>query len=96
MGRHLTITLKLMPLMFAVLLSTSVPAMAHPGGVYKNGCPINRRTAERHCHASNKKSADPNKPARAGDEGVLYNSRESSAHIDWYSASLGKKSCWHS
>lgn len=72
MRRHLTISLGVMLLVVAVLFSASSLAVAHPGGVDKNGCHINRRTAERHCHASNKKIVDPNKPARAGDDGVLY------------------------
>ncbi len=45
---------------------------SHSGGMDKNGCHVNSRTGERHCHNTNKKDFDPDEPPRPGDERVLY------------------------
>ena len=56
----------------AMCLIAPPPAPSHSGGMDKNGCHVNSRTRERHCHNTNKKDFDPDKPARPGDERVLY------------------------
>jgi hypothetical protein len=46
-----------MKALFAVILTALLagsivasPALAHGGGLDKNGCPTNRKTGDRHCH----------------------------------------------
>jgi micrococcal nuclease len=58
---------------FAIGSIFTVPAHAHPGGKDKDGCHVNSRTGERHCHAK-KREFDPNTPAHQDDEGVLHGS----------------------
>jgi endonuclease YncB( thermonuclease family) len=43
---------------------------AHPGGVDEDGCHIEAKTQQRHCHHAH--VVDPGKPAKPGDEGVFY------------------------
>ncbi len=62
----------LLAMTFALYLIAPPPAAAHSGGMDKDGCHVNSRTGERHCHNTNKKDFDPDKPARPGDERVLY------------------------
>lgn len=45
-------------------------SLAHPGGVDADGCHVESRTQQRHCHAP--KSIDTAKVPRPGDEGVLF------------------------
>ncbi|MGK8719021.1 YHYH domain-containing protein [Pseudomonas aeruginosa] len=47
----LTITLKILSLVIAAVLSlSSVAAFAHSGGTDSKGCHTNHKTGERHCH----------------------------------------------
>jgi endonuclease YncB( thermonuclease family) len=54
----------------AALLLASVELAAHPGGVDDDGCHVETKTQQRHCHETS--SIDPSKPAQPGDEGVFY------------------------
>ena len=54
-------------------------ANAHTGGVDECGCHVSTRSGERHCHPKRAKPScnervtfSPQRPPRAGDEGVLY------------------------
>jgi endonuclease YncB( thermonuclease family) len=51
-------------------LAINTSVHAHPGGVDEDGCHLDSKTHEHHCH--NKDAFDSTKPARAGDEGVLF------------------------
>ncbi len=53
-----------------VLCALTAQAQAHPGGVDEDGCHVEARTQQRHCHPQN--DVDPSRPARAGDEGVFF------------------------
>ncbi len=72
MRRITTVTAWLQGVMLAMGFVAAATAYAHSGGMDKNGCHVNSRTGERHCHNANKKDFDPDKPARPGDERVLY------------------------
>jgi micrococcal nuclease len=72
MRAHLTESRWLKAMALAIFFGAMSTAFAHPGGVDKNGCHVNRKSGERHCHARKQSAVDLSKPARAGDEGVLY------------------------
>ena len=60
----------------ACLLAVVVPAVAfaHPGGVDKDFCHLEKKTGIRHCHPVKKSSLkyDDQRPPLAGDEGVFF------------------------
>ena len=62
----------------AMVLSVSVTgAIAHPGGLDKNGCHTERKTGTRHCHREQSDSerlltCELESPPKAGDLGVFY------------------------
>lgn len=56
-----------------VVLATTLcvsSALSHPGGVDEDGCHVESRTQQRHCH--NQTKIDVSRPAQAGDEGALF------------------------
>jgi|SRR5882672_9367268 len=62
-------------LFLVATLALSARTDAHPGGVDKNGCHVEKATGKRHCHPERAEKPKPscNAPApKAGDEGVLF------------------------
>ena len=63
-------------LLIALCLTASA-AIAHPGGLSKNGCHNDRKEGARHCHperliTKSLSTCELKKPPNAGDEGVFY------------------------
>lgn len=59
------------------VLALPLVALAHPGGVDKNGCHKEASTGKQHCHsdraqANAKPRYDASRPPKAGDEAVFY------------------------
>jgi endonuclease YncB( thermonuclease family) len=68
-------------------------AIPHPGGVDVKGCHDESRSGERHCHPERAKQAKdkpsvPERPPRAGDEGVFYGPFISIADGDTFKAKV--------
>ncbi len=52
-----------------ILASSTVPALAHPGNVDKEGCHVQKSTGQRHCHPERRKAGgDAPKKAPAADK----------------------------
>ena len=54
----------------AVVALVATAALAHPGGVDDDGCHVDARTKQSHCH--HHVTIDPSRPARSGDEGAFF------------------------
>jgi len=68
-------------------------AIPHPGGVDVKGCHDESRSGERHCHPERAKQAKnkpsvPERPPRAGDEGVFHGPFVSIADGDTFKAKV--------
>ena len=61
--------LMLVPLM---LLSVSVPAVSHGGGLNSEGCHNNRKTGDYHCHRGSSPTPSPRKPREDSDTGMYF------------------------
>lgn len=72
----------------------SAIASAHPGGVDKDGCHKEARTAARHCHPERANRAekaptyDAEHPPKAGDEGVFFGPLVAVVDGDTFSAKV--------
>jgi endonuclease YncB( thermonuclease family) len=57
-------------LSLAAITLLGANAFAHPGGVDEDGCHVETKTQQPHCH--NKALFDSSRPARPGDEGAFF------------------------
>lgn len=56
---------------FALILCVvCATAFAHPGGVDEDGCHVEAKSRQRHCHGAT--TIDPSRPVRDGDEGAFF------------------------
>lgn len=55
-----------------LILASPVVVSAHSGGTDKNGCHVNRKTGERHCHGREGGSSSGLLPLRAPSQGGAY------------------------